>query len=375
MMKRHVVHILVCAVILTVPLPARAQTNRNVPHSFREEIFVLGMGGAYTAGAWRGSGLFYNPASLAYKRFHLNVPLRLEVGGIGGITQAQEIIDFYKANEEKLRNIASQSPAQVTALDDQARALDGTGGVARVFPAVRLGWRNFGFQTYASFNGVPQIDSGVFQPRVDLNGYSDIGVIAGYSRPFYYRTRRLDIRWYGGVAVKVFGRWGVNHGFTLTEATQGYEFYNEVINAVDDTPEYGVGADIGLLIPLTRDRSASIGVVAQDAITYGQVRPEMSINVGGHWRILPRVNLVADYRDILNTSDTHWPMHLHFGGEFDLTMLRLRAGAYQGYPTLGMGVNLWLLKVDVVYYSQERGERLGHLTEKNIALELQVGLD
>ncbi|HDS74111.1 MAG TPA: hypothetical protein ENN56_01090 [Firmicutes bacterium] len=346
-----------------------------MPHSFREEIFALGMGGAYTAGAWRGSGLFYNPASLAYKRFHLNVPLRLEVGGIGGITQAQNVVSFYNDNEEKLRNLGSLPPSQVVILDDQMKELDGTGGVARVFPAVRLGWRNFGFQTYAIFNGAPQMDSGVFQPRIDLNGFTDLGAIAGYSRPFFYRTRRLDLRWYGGVALKVFGRWGINHGFTLSEATRGYEFYDELADAVDDRPEYGVGADIGMMIPLTHDRSASIGIVVQDAITYGQIRPEMSINVGAYWRVLSRIHLVADYRDVLNTADTKWPMHVHFGGEFDLTMLRLRAGAYQGYPTLGLGVNLWLLKVDIVYYSQERGERLGHLTETNVALELQVGLD
>jgi hypothetical protein len=346
-----------------------------VPHTFRHEVFVLGMGGAYTAGTWRGSGLFYNPASLAHKQFHLNVPFRLEAGGIGGITQAQKILDFFSNNENDLQNISQIGESRVADLDRQAHDLDRTGGVARFFPALRLGWRNFGLQTYATVSGVPQMNSGIFQPRLDLNGYGDIGVITGYSRQFLYRTRSVDMRWYGGVALKAFGRWGVNHGFSLSEAAQGAGFYGELLDTIDDEPDLGFGMDIGAIIPLTDDRSAHVGLVAQDVVTYGDVRPDMSLNAGIHYRPLRRLNIVVDYRDLLNTSDTQWQMHLHFGGELDLTMLRIRAGAFQGYPTVGMGINLWLLKVDFVYYSQERGERLGNYVEDSLALEIQFGLD
>ena len=361
--------------IALLTVTSRPATAADVPRTFRHEVFVLGMGGAYTAGTWRGSGLFYNPASLVHKRFHLNVPFRIEAGGVGGITQAQEIVQYFGDNEADLNDIDQLDGERISELDRQAESFDGTGGVVRAFPAVRLGWRNFAFQTYGTFNGVPRLNSGLFQPRLDLNGYSDIGAIAGYSRQFAYRGRTLDFRWYLGVALKGFGRFGINHGFTLDEATQGAKFYGELADAVDQHPDYGFGLDVGAILPLARDRSAGIGLVAQDIATYGDVRPDMSVNAGVYYRVLPRVHLVADYRDLLNKSGMPWQMHFHFGGELDLTMLRFRAGAYQGYPTFGMGVNLWLLKIDFVYYSQERGERLGEFTEETLALELQFGID
>jgi hypothetical protein len=323
------------------------------------------MGGAYTAGAWRGSALFYNPASVAAKRFHMNVPVRLEFGGVGGLTQLQDVVTFFKDNKSDLERIDQLSPARAAELDREAEKLDGKGGTIRAFPAFRLGWRGVGIQSYAILDGTPQMNSGVFQPRLDLSAFSDVGVIAAYGRPV-----NLGALWYAGASVKYFNRWQTVRSFSLQDAvnTPGFGDIVDLKNRLS-----GVGVDVGALFPATR--KLTLGLVAQDLVTMGDVKPDMSLNLGAHYRLMPRLNLVADYRDMLNASDTPVPMHIHMGGELDLTLLRLRGGLYQGYPTAGIGVNLWLIKLDAVYYGRERGPKLGYSPEDNVAVELQIGIE
>ena len=361
-MKRALIFAsLIAASVAVVP----SVSSASVPHSFRHEVFALGMGGAYTAGAWRGSALFYNPASVAAKRFHMNVPVRFEFGGVGGLTQMKDVVNFFKDNKSDLERIDQLPSWRVAELDREAEKLDGKGGTIRAFPAIRLGWRGVGIQSYAVFDGTPQMNSGVFQPRLDLNAYSDIGVIAAYGRPV-----NLGMLWYAGASVKYFNRWQTIRSFSLEDAvnTPGLGDVVDLKNR-----QTGIGVDLGALVPVTR--KVTLGVVAQDAVTMGDVNPDMSLNLGVHYRVLPRLNLVADYRDLLNASDVSVPMHVHMGGELDLTLLRLRGGFYQGYPTAGVGVNLWLIKLDAVYYGRERGSKLGYEPEDNVAVELQIGLD
>jgi len=361
-MKRLV---FLCTILVAATAGLPTVASAATPHSFRHEVFALGMGGAYTAGGWRGSALFYNPASLAIKRFHLNVPVRFEFGGVGGIRELKDVVDFFNAHQDELKTIDQLPPGRAEELDKEAEKLDGKGGTIRLFPALRLGWRGFAIQTYAIFDGTPQMNSGVFQPRLDLRAYSDIGVIAGYAR----RIRAFG-DWYAGLSVKYFNRWEVYRSFSLEDAAKTPGF-SDVVDLKNK--KAGFGVDLGALYPV--NRKLTLGLVAQDLITLGGVKPDMSLNFGVHYALLKRLNFVADYRDIFNSEDVPVPMHVYFGGELDLTLLRLRGGFFQGYPSVGVGLNLWLIKLDAVYYGRERGKKIGYKPEDNLAVELQIGLD
>ena len=286
-------------------------------------------------------------------------------GGGHGIDRMKDAVYYFRDNHDKLAHIDQLSDAEAKDLQAQAEELDGRAAVIRALPAFRLGWKGFALETYATFDGTRQLNSGVFQPRLDLPSVTDAGVIVGYAHAVN-PVKGL----HAGVAVKYFNRWYGFHSYSLEEAAE--------LPSPGDVLEFdqrltGGGVDLGLFYATTS--RLTVGVQAQDVATFGDVRPDMALNAGLRYALAQRINLVADYRDVLDSRGLPVPMHVHFGGELDLSILRLRAGAYQGYPTAGVGVNLWLIKVDAVYYARERGAKIGYEPEDNVAVEVQVGLD
>jgi hypothetical protein len=84
-------------------------------------------------------------------------------------------------------------------------------------------------------------------------------------------------------------------------------------------------------------------------------------------------NLVAlEWQDIGDTNHlaSFWKK-LHIGGETRLIgLLSVRAGFNQGYATAGVGLNLPILKIDVVTYGEELGGVAGELEDRRIAARI-----
>jgi hypothetical protein len=125
------------------------------------------------------------------------------------------------------------------------------------------------------------------------------------------------------------------------------------------------------------------------------IRPRTNIGVSvvpksyfGLGHTSDRLTLSADIRDIFG-KDTHvlfqdgfrkplgddFATNFHMGAEFRYWFLRLRGGAYQGYPTFGLGMDIPLVKIDYAFFSRELGARAGDIREKNhvVSLALRFG--
>lgn len=76
-----------------------------------------------------------------------------------------------------------------------------------------------------------------------------------------------------------------------------------------------------------------------------------------------------EYRHI-NTTGEPIGKKIHFGAEVNLLNIDLRAGFYQGYPSYGLGLDLFLLQLDAALYTIERGAYPGQTPEQRV----QVGL-
>ena len=81
-----------------------------------------------------------------------------------------------------------------------------------------------------------------------------------------------------------------------------------------------------------------------------------------------------DYVDITNylyyTGDSLW-LHTRFGVQYKFPyILTLSAGVYEGYPTVGAGIDLWAARLNASYYTEEASPIPG--LEPNHILALQV---
>lgn len=65
---------------------------------------------------------------------------------------------------------------------------------------------------------------------------------------------------------------------------------------------------------------------------------------------------------------------LHFGTEFMLGPIDLRGGWYQGYPTYGVGLNIWFFKLDAAMYSVEKGAYPGQTRDERAQISLNFDL-
>jgi hypothetical protein len=176
---------------------------------------------------------------------------------------------------------------------------------------------------------------------------------------------------------------------------------------------HGIGSDLGFLYQPT-DRT-NVGLMIRDflgtkmkfdalaaekgypavAARESVIRPQTDTGVAfvpkSLFWVLPtsdRWTFSADVRDILSKEDhiffqngfrrvlgENLYTHLHLGTEFRWWFLRFRGGAYQGYPTLGLGLDIPFLKIDYAFYSKELGVHAGDQREQNhvISLALRFG--
>ena len=53
----------------------------------------------------------------------------------------------------------------------------------------------------------------------------------------------------------------------------------------------------------------------------------------------------------------------------------MRGGLSQGYWTLGVGIDLWAIKMDIAYFSQEFGDRVGDNGLDGLTIRFNIGFD
>lgn len=148
----------------------------------------------------------------------------------------------------------------------------------------------------------------------------------------------------------------------------------------------GAGGDFGLMLRSKTGMEPAFGLqienvggtvlIPQVEGAEGQVL-EQTVNLG--LSVKPgtkfsKVQLHFDYRDITNTHGTNPFKKAHIGTEISLKqMIGFTAGLHQGYPTGGLYLNLYFVRFDLGFYTQEMGERAGDRPDTRFFFRLLGG--
>ncbi len=370
---------------------------------------MLGMGSAGIAVPGRSDAFFINPAalgaghfelSLPYVQFTLYHPYDFLAKGEDGKSLLDNIIDGV--------GDTSNSDAQAAIISDllglvksgYGKLFDLDAGVSFTAKGFALGvFANASLHTYASTGGLDA------QLIAETNAVAVMGFGHRFELPMDFSldvgaTVRFNYMGYSQSLGKdkvldIFDDSG--NGGDITDAFAG----------IDIMAGWSLPIDIG--VNLNMPYGFSFGVVARNlngnyhmAIhdDYGglfddpfgnnagdnhfTLRSDFSLDTGIAWQWDNpwfRPTIAVDIVDWVGMCTEPVGLrtfltHLNIGAEIRLlSFLDLRAGMSQGYFSLGAGLDLWAIKVDMAYYWKEFGETAGDYGLDGFTVRFNIGFD
>ena len=208
-------------------------------------------------------------------------------------------------------------------------------------------------------------------PNFDMTYLSDYGINIAGAVPIG------PIASIGG-AIKRVNRWGGPRSIGLSTVAAGStdalldEFQNKGV---------GYGFDMAYMMKFPIPTSPTMAVTWTDvgstsflktSGTEAPARIKDNLSLGlGMVVDLPGLDVTAgmEYKHILDTG-VQIGKKLHFGTELGLPLVDIRTGLSQGYASWGLGIDLFILQLDIATYTVEAGEYPGQTPESR----LQIGL-
>ncbi|MGE0171821.1 MAG: hypothetical protein AB7T49_03515 [Oligoflexales bacterium] len=335
----------------------------------------LAMGNAFVAVADDFNALFYNPAGLArLKEWDgelLNPTLAVSKNTTSFVKDAQSLSSGGKDSTE-----------QTLALFEEQT---GKSQYFSVGLTPHLIFPHFGLAI-----GAEVVGSLVFHryPSVDFEAGPRVILPIAYAHNFL--ENRLSI----GVGVKYRLRGGVNHEFSIQDMEAFSNNKDEEGDSegpqIDDYVEGGTGygADVGMLFTPTDDMEPTLGV----SITDIGGTPYKKFNVQGKAlgvpeAVPPSLNIGMSIKPIkmermyvLTSLDVHsvnlpysFSKKFNLGTEIGLgSILKVQAGLHQGYLSGGLQLDVGLLNLRAVSYSEELGTVAGQVEDRRYAVQLKL---
>ncbi len=369
--------IAICFMFLLANVSVATAGSYEYPHIYKSPR-VMGMGGANVAIGGGFDSVFYNPAGLTrMPEYNWEV----NVLGLSG-TVGEDTLDFVDD-----LNDAFDEEDDLTAVNDVLKDYRGKhihfdaanlSSVAK--NAEKLAFGLGGLASVVS-DSIPHQgfgEDGLLEMHASMQ-YGGIGGVA------YRVSDQLSV----GASVKLINKEVVDHFFTATE----------IIEHEDDLEDYftdelkedgtGVGVDAGIIYEFMQDSKLkpAVGVSIQNIgdMDFGDAGTiPMTVNVGAsatvNLPVLQEMVVGIDYVDAFNNyeQDDDIGKRVRLGGEIgiiDNTVITaaVRAGLYQGYPTFGADLRLFMVALSYTTYAEEVGAYAGQDDDRRHMVSLNVG--
>lgn len=326
-------------------------------------VLVEGMGGAFTAVADDSNAPFYNPAGLDNIQSSSFQILNISAD----ITYPSLYPNLYNS----LNGASTSNPATyVNAFNSVA----GQSLYTRVGDYSNYTTHDFaiGLLTNNQALGIANA-SPTTTNLASLAALSDSGIVISGAYGFF--NHHLQV---GGTLMGLYQMFENIPSLTVSQASALSSTLSSNLSH-----GFGVVGNLGAIyhfdLPLNPTLGASILNVGTASFGDAGSLPQL-INAGvgidpdiGFGRLLADI----DYVDVTNylyyTGDSLW-LHTRLGVQYQFPeILTVSAGLYEGYPTFGVGVDLWAFEVNASYYTEEASPVPGLNPDHIVSLQVAFG--
>ena len=362
----------ICSLVIALaPLPALAGGPSGVAGTalfqqfplLYQGVLVEGMGGAFTAVADDSNAPFYNPAGLDN--------IQSSSFQILNISADITYPSLYPTLYNNLNGASTSNPSSyVNAFNNIA----GQSLYARVGDYSNYTTHDFaiGLLTNNQVLGVANA-SPTTTNLASLAALSDSGVVLSGAYGFF--NHHLQV---GGTLMGLYQMFENIPSLTVAQASTISSTLSGNLSR-----GFGVVGNLGAIyhfdLPLNPTLGASVLNVGTASFGDAGSLPQI-INAGvgidpdiGFGRLLADI----DYVDVTNylyyTGDSLL-LHTRVGIQYQFPeILTVSAGLYEGYPTVGVGVDLWAFEVNASYYTEEASPVPGLNPDHIVSLQVAFG--
>ncbi len=371
---------------------AKAESVKSVDFTIHQEYTstrALGMGNAFTAVADDFSAIFYNPATLAFRK---EGHLRMFVRG-GSNPESLELFDEVDAASSKEESEQPQAYSDLITShygDHFYYRVPTIGGVW-----VRPGWGVALIPIDLSLDASVHRQVG---PMINVNLYADTTLAFSYAKALKWFPKSHQLSW--GLTVKSIHRIHVGEAISAGQLADG----SDVFDTSQANEGLTVDADLGTFwkpaVPkkgffsFLKYMEPSFALVGRNLVDYGfkqnfhlidkdsgePPKLQRRMDIGTKWD-LPKFwvfdpHFAFDVRDIFHENWT-FKKGYHAGFEMYWKMFNWWKGHWagginQGYWTAGLGARLAWFQLDVASYGEEVGTEKSPKESRRYMLELAL---
>ncbi len=350
---------------------------------------AMGMGGAYIAIGGRVDTLFYNPAGLGKmpeNDWEVNI---LSISGEAGKNALDFTSDLQDAFDTgDIDKDGESSDDQIQAVNDVFAKFRGENLHLSSSVLLPTLGKNYGTIAFGmSSVGRVKLDAVTHQGfgsdgLLEVNADATYGAIGGFSYNMYENL-------FLGASLKYLSRESLIHTFTSREIVEHQDNLEDLITDELKASGNAFGIDIGAIYKFSKytrfKPAAGISILNIGDLDFGNAgKLPMTVNLGTSINpeipIFGPLTIGLDYVDLFNgyDQDSDIGKRIRLGGElqlFDkkLASMAVRLGLYQGYPTAGVDLELFIITLSYVTYAEEVGAHAGQDDDRRHLVTLNIG--
>jgi hypothetical protein len=355
--------------IIVLMLTTSVMQAKTTKPAFLYNIRSQAMGGAGITMPRGSFGYIYNPAILAERKFNLSLlglKVDLSKGFFNVINYMRDNSSNFKKLDKDSVDVSVDEKSQIMQeLRVQATKLDNIWFKPVLTPLVGATIDNFGIGMYNIARMGVKLDVGIIDPSVKAFAQNDLVLSFGYGQ---YIDKNLAI----GIGAKIIRRFESEAIDIAIEKTEG-------MNATIDTSfeqlkkgKTGFGIDFGAIYSLS-DKMKFSAMIQDFFCRIGADNPPMNLKIGTAYHYSNPLHVYADIEDLFNMNGEQFINKIHLGAEYRIPVLSFQAGFNRGYPTIGFGVDVWVLRFNYAYFTEELTGTPGQQPQYYHLLGIEIG--